>query len=281
MDPVTVVKVAQVLKNKKTRKIILTIILIPIIFVLTITSFVSYILSHPLDFLLETIGSGEKIESAIIRIKNSDLNQRYSDRFPYEEAEYNNVAHEEITYEQGETKVIYYSQSDPAWGTNLYGTLRTIAASGCGPTSMAIVISSLTNQTVTPPEACNWSYHNGYLVQGYDNGRPYAMSSHALIPEMAGTYGLNCTGVSKAKSNEKKIRDALSGGKLVVAIMGKGHFTSGGHFIVLRGVTKSGKILVADCASKSRSNKEWDLPLIMEEARNGAGAGGPFWIISK
>ena len=73
--------------------------------------------------------------------------------------------------------------------------------------------------------------------------------------------------------------DALSSGKLVVVIMSKGHFTRGGHFIVLRGVTSEGKILVADPASTSRSQKEWDLSIILNEAGHRAGAGGPFWLI--
>ena len=34
----------------------------------------------------------------------------------------------------------------------------------------------------------------------------------------------------------QRLLDTLADGKLVVAIMSKGHFTSGGHFIVLRGV---------------------------------------------
>lgn len=61
--------------------------------------------------------------------------------------------------------------------------------------------------------------------------------------------------------------------------MSKGHFTTGGHFIVLRGVTAEGKILVADPASHKRSNQEWDLSLIMDETQRGADAGGPFWAI--
>ena len=60
--------------------------------------------------------------------------------------------------------------------------------------------------------------------------------------------------------------------------MAQGHFTSSGHFIVLRGVTSEGKILVADPASYQRSNKEWDLSIILDEAGY-ASAGGPFWII--
>ena len=80
-------------------------------------------------------------------------------------------------------------------------------------------------------------------------------------------------------SEPQRIVDALASGKLIVAIMTKGHFTSSGHFIVLRGVTAEGKILVADPASSSRSEKEWDLSIILNEASKHAGAGGPFWII--
>ena len=40
-----------------------------------------------------------------------------------------------------------------------------------------------------------------------------------------------------------------------------------------------GKILVADPASHKRSEQEWDLSIILDEARKGAAAGGPFWAI--
>ena len=80
------------------------------------------------------------------------------------------------------------------------------------------------------------------------------------------------------KDGGQKISDALSGGKLVVALMSKGHFTTSGHFIDLRGI-ENGKILVADPASYKKSEQAWDLSLIIDEAREGAAAGGPFWII--
>ena len=101
-------------------------------------------------------------------------------------------------------------------------------------------------------------------------------SYHSLIPNAAKAWGLNVEG---CKANEsQRILDALSSGKLVVAIMSPGHFTTGGHFIVLRGI-KDGKILVADPASTSRSQKAWDLSIILNEAGKRAGAGGPFWLI--
>jgi hypothetical protein len=53
---------------------------------------------------------------------------------------------------------------------------------------------------------------------------------------------LNVEGCTAAEF--QRIVDALADGKLVVAIMSKGRFTSGRHFIVLRGV-QDGKIMVA------------------------------------
>ena len=76
-------------------------------------------------------------------------------------------------------------------------------------------------------------------------------------------------------SEPQRILDVLSDGKLVVAIMTKG------HFIVLR-VVQNGQILVADPASYRRSEKLWDLSIILNEASKRAGAGGTIlahWVM--
>lgn len=166
-------------------------------------------------------------------------------------------------------EVVYYNQLDERWADKMYGTSGTIGEGGCGPTAMSIVISTLTGEPHDPVELSNWSVANGHRCEG--NG-----SYHSLIPAAAEGYGLSCEG----DLSTQDIVDTLSSGKLVVAIMSKGHFTSSGHFIVLRGVTSEGKILVADPASQKRSQQEWDLSLIMNEARKGAAAGGPFWAVS-
>lgn len=101
-------------------------------------------------------------------------------------------------------------------------------------------------------------------------------SYHALIPAAAEAWGLPVSGCTA--SEPQRITDALSSGKLIVAIMSAGHFTSSGHFIVLRGV-KDEKILVADPASRTRSEQGWELSIILNEASKAAGSGGPFWII--
>jgi hypothetical protein len=135
-----------------------------------------------------------------------------------------------------------------------------------------MVVSSLSGQTVNPVEMIEWAYKNGYRCEG--NG-----SYHSLIPDGTRHFGLKVQGF--AASDPQKIIDALATGKIVIAIMGKGHFTQSGHFIVLRGVTSEGKILVADPISKNRSDQEWDISIIMDEACKQAGSGGPFWIVSK
>jgi hypothetical protein len=71
----------------------------------------------------------------------------------------------------------------------------------------------------------------------------------------------------------------LASGKLVVALMHPGHFTNSGHFIVLRGVTSDGKILVAGPGNLGRSEQAWDLALILRESHTASGGGGPFWAI--
>ena len=152
----------------------------------------------------------------------------------------------------------------------MYGKSGTIGEAGCGPTALAIAVASLTSNQVTPYDVAQWSVVNGYRCEG--NG-----SYHSLIPSGGAHYGLTVTGIG---NNSKKLVDALKEGKLVIAIMSKGHFTSSGHFIVLRGVTESGKILVADPASVKRSNQAWELGIIVNEASRRAGSGGPFWVMS-
>ncbi len=73
---------------------------------------------------------------------------------------------------------------------------------------------------------------------------------------------------------------SLATGNLVVALMKKGHFTNGGHYIVLRGVTLGGEVLVADPASRERSLTAWDLSLILDELSSSRDSGAPLWLVT-
>ena len=174
----------------------------------------------------------------------------------------------DIRFTDGAVEVVYFNQLDERYANQPYGT-DNIGGYGCGPTSMAIVVSSLTDDMVDPVEMAKWAYDNGYWCSK-------SGSYHALIPAAAKKWGFPVEGCPATEP--QRIVDALSDGKLVVALMTKGHFTSSGHFIVLRGVADE-KILVADPASTTRSQQSWDLSIIISEASRSAGAGGPFWII--
>ena len=174
----------------------------------------------------------------------------------------------DICFQDGAAEVVYFNQMDERYASQPYGT-DNIGGYGCGPACMAMVVSSLTEENIEPTEMAQWAYENGYWCKG-------SGSYHALIPGAAENWGLAVSGCTA--SEPQRILDALAEGKLVVAIMSKGHFTRGGHFIVLRGI-KDGKVMVADPASYKRSGQMWDLSVILSEASRRAGAGGPFWII--
>ncbi len=177
----------------------------------------------------------------------------------------------DIVFSNAGTPVVYYNQTDARWGNKPYGKTSTIGRAGCGPTALAIAVASLTSNKVTPYDVAQWSMSNGYVCEG-------SGSYHSLITNGGRHYGLTVTSIGR---DGKRLVEALQEGKLVIAIMSKGHFTNSGHFIVLRGVTEDGKLLVADPASVKRSNKEWDLRIVTSEASRKVGsAGGPFWVLS-
>jgi len=164
----------------------------------------------------------------------------------------------------------YYNQLDERWANEMYGKTDTIGVAGCGPTALAIAISNLTGDETDPTEVAEWSYENGYVCEG-------SGSYISLIPNAAEHFGLSVEKLGK--SNAEELVEHLEDGKMIIAIMGAGHFTNTGHFIVLRGVTDDGKILVADPVSYNRSTMAWDVSTILKEVKN-AGSDGPFWSLS-
>lgn len=144
-------------------------------------------------------------------------------------------------------KVVYFNQTEEPWKGMSYGS-STIGASGCGPTSMAIIISTLTGQTVTPQMTCAYSIANGEYVPGMG-------TSHSFPTNAAYHWGLTCERVGKDRMNY--VVQSLKEGKMVVEICEAYTITGSGsgHFIVLTGVTRDGYITIADCASRERTGK--------------------------
>lgn len=273
VDPVTAKILehlaVQTVTDKQARKRLLIAILMPVLFLLFLIAFIVYLLTSPISLFVEwALGDSE-----IAAIESFQQEYGYNQNIGIYDTDYisgSGQSYEGIVFTDGGMEIMYYNQLDDRWADVMYGTSSTIGQGGCGPTSMAIVISTLTGEVHDPVELTQWSVENGHRCEG--NG-----SYHSLIPAAASAYGLSCEKNLEAQG----IVDALSSGKLVVVIMSKGHFTRGGHFIVLRGVTSEGKILVADPASYGRSEQEWDLSIIMDESNKAAGSGGPYWAIGR
>lgn len=172
----------------------------------------------------------------------------------------------------GGLEVVYYNQTDEAREGQMYGT-DPLATHGCGPTAMAMAVSSLTGEAVDPEEMAKLCVKQGYWCRSHG-------SYLSMVRGVAEIYGLDCTSVDLQALDEDALYQSLSAGDVVVALMSKGHFTKGGHFILLRGTTLSGEILVADPASRDRSLIPWDLSLILDELSPSRHDGAPLWILS-
>ena len=169
----------------------------------------------------------------------------------------------------GSVDVTYFCQSDDEWKDLPYGT-DNIGRYGCGPTAMAIAVASLTDTDTDPAAMAAWAVDHGYWARR--NG-----SYRSIVLGTARSFGLMAEPFSSREAND--VLDALSQGKMLVALMGPGHFTSIGHFILLRGVTLSGQVLIADPNSLENSLTPWEPQLILDELSPSRDYGSPLWSL--
>ncbi len=171
----------------------------------------------------------------------------------------------------GYMPITYFCQGDEQWAELPFGS-DTIGPYGCGPTAMAMAVSSMTDQTVNPQEMAQRAVELGCWAKGHG-------SYHNIAGVIANDFELYCESFDGRDADS--LVNALISGKLLVALMGPGHFTNGGHFILLRGVTLSGEILVADPNSRERSLTAWDPEIVLSELSPATDNGSPLWVLSK
>ena len=129
----------------------------------------------------------------------------------------------------------------------------------------------MTETETSPAEMAQWAYENGQWAK-------HSGSYLSIVETAAQAHGLKAASIEE-KTVESLTAELLSG-KLLVALMGPGHFTKSGHFILLRGVTLSGNFLVADPNSPDHSLMEWDPELILAELSESRANGAPLWSLS-
>ena len=161
------------------------------------------------------------------------------------------------------TTVPLFLQWDPMWGYEKYGG-KLLAVTGCGPTCLAMAGYYLTGEeTMNPLTLAEFAQDNGYYAKGYG-------SSWTLISEGAKKLGLKATELPLLK---KKMVDAVEAGHPVILAMGKGDFTTTGHYIVLTGWDGEA-FSVNDPNSRERSGKLWTYEQLENQIRN-------IWEITK
>ncbi len=122
----------------------------------------------------------------------------------------------------------YYSQIDNRWKNNLYTSVgnktQTIGSSGCGPTTAAMIVSSIKG-TITPGKMAEIFVRNGY--RSANNGT-YWSAYRAVADEFNISY--------TETSDINKALELLRNNNYVIVSCGNGLFTTGGHYIVIVGI---------------------------------------------
>ena len=165
-------------------------------------------------------------------------------------------------------KIQLLKQCDPQWASEPYDNngecsgSPTICSSGCGPTSLAMVIKFY-GYDVTPIEIASKIEAEGLRVCGSGTA-PAAM---VKIPE---SYGLT----SIQTSDWSLIDEALGKNIPVIARMGPGIFTNEGHYVVFTGFSFDGLVLVNDPDGKHVTSAP--VQTVQEQVKNPG-----FWIIKR
>jgi len=136
----------------------------------------------------------------------------------------------------GTAQPVSYLQTDPRWKGKDYsakGEKTTIGGSGCGPTAMSMVLATWCDSGVTPETECAWALANGFKCPG--SGTYYGYFAAA-----AKRYGLSCSQLNTgsiygnaSSPLHQQVLDALGQGDLVIACMGPGTWTRGGHYVLV------------------------------------------------
>ncbi len=160
-------------------------------------------------------------------------------------------------------KPVDYKQNDSKWGSLSYavdGEKSTIKSAGCGPTVMADVLAAIVSPYIDPVTLAAWARYHHYKVK--NNGTSYSF----FVP-CAKAYGvtvrrLNTSNVYGKATNpiHKQALNELQKGNWIIACMGKGNWTSSGHYITVYGY-ENGKVYINDPASTkaNRACNTWEL----------------------
>ena len=162
----------------------------------------------------------------------------------------------DLTEEASMDSVPLFVQWDKRWGYEKYSG-NFFAASGCGPTTLSMVVVYLThNREASPIAVAKYSKEAGYSVDG-------SGSSWTLISEGCRHYDVKAKTVAL---DESRMKAELDEGHPIVVNVGPGDFTDTGHFMVITGYDDEG-FSINDPNSIEKSGKRWLFKNISSQIR--------------
>lgn len=133
----------------------------------------------------------------------------------------------------------FWKQTDRRWSGKSYGGM-TLGAGGCGPTTIANIVSALLNKNITPAKVWNYMKKKGYIIPG-------AGSTWAGITATLKHYGISFF-VTYSDSDVKK---SLEAGNWILALAGPSRWTSSGHYFCIYDLRSNGRLSISDPYSSS------------------------------
>lgn len=177
-------------------------------------------------------------------------------------------------------KPVSYLQTDTRWKNvrlNCTGGTMSIGGGGCGPTSAAMLVETLTGKTCLPTETFKWACENGYVYA--DQGTDYG-----FFKPLFKKYGIDCDKLTDTVCRDKnspvrqQVINKLKEGYYFIALMRPkvideknpannvaGTWTKGGHYIVAWWADD--KIRINDPASTADKRINGDPDTFFAEAK--------------
>lgn len=150
-------------------------------------------------------------------------------------------------------KCVHYLQWDSKWKNVKYSTHtseQTIGNSGCGPSSMAMIMATFVDKNITPVEMCALAVKGGYRT--YNSGTAWDFYEYVYKHYDGFSKFLKTGSIETLKAGLKE-------GALAVCSMNSndnGFWTKSGHFITAIGYDSYGYIYANDPNKSSAPRKQ-------------------------
>lgn len=166
-------------------------------------------------------------------------------------------------------KPISYLQTDSRWAGHSYaakGETSTIGTAGCGPTSAAMILSTIRmDDRYNPVYACDWAVKKGY--KALNQGTYYSFFKAFFQAHGVSCQQLNWDNLYHKALTYEHVHDKAKGfvkqGYYLIALMKAGNWTKSGHFVVVW--DWDDKVRILDPNSKAANRLNGDPDTFMKE----------------